>query len=39
MDAMGTKSELSENYYCESLIDTPDDGFQIRLFDQKIIEF
>lgn len=24
---------LSKNYYCESLIDTPDDGFQIRLFD------
>ncbi|GMU18843.1 MAG: hypothetical protein AMXMBFR12_00350 [Candidatus Babeliales bacterium] len=28
-------TRLSHNYYCESLIDTPDDGFQIRLFDEE----
>lgn len=24
---------VSKNYYCQSLIDTPSDGFQISLFD------
>lgn len=29
------KPRLSNNYYCESLTDTPDDGLQIRLFDRE----